>query len=729
VRSVASKAYAAFQEGRLSRSPLDWLRLVRLHYRELAEQRASARPALPPRSDVGSSESFKIIDRSILAETIAAGGRLQFAEMHLPLVSVLIAVHNKAELTLRCLRSLACTRIPIEVVIVDNGSTDETTALLALIDGAVVIRNAENIGFLCAVNQAAALARGKLLLLLNNDTDVLPGSLESAVETLLTSRNAGAVVGKLVHQDGRLQEAGSIVWRDGSCEGYGRGDDPLAPPYMFRRDVDFGSAAFLLTPRATFLEAGGFDRRYQPAYYEDVDYSVRLWKAGQRVIYDPRAVVVHAEFASASSSADAIALQAEHRTLFVERHRDWLESRTRTIDRSVLQARAQLGQGQRVLLIDDRVPHERLGSGSPRALAIVRAALELGHHITVYPLTVSEERWDEAYSDVPRDVEVYTGSGPAGLAQFLDDRYSYYEAIIVSRPHNMRIVRDALPSEPREKRPALIYDAEALFALREIGRRQFTGRPVTDEQHARMIAKELSLASGCDLVLTVSPAEGQRFLDAGFTRVTVLGNSLTPQPTERSFEDRRDFLFVGAIGDDEAPNADSIVWMVREVLPRIQARMGTNVRMVVAGRNASPRVAALCDASVDMVGMVRDVRPLFDQARVFIAPSRFGAGIPTKVQQAAAFGVPVVCTSLVSRQLGWSDGVDLLVGDNADAFAGQCCALYSDSGIWRRLRESALAKVTRECSPRDFRSTLEAALLEAQKVQLAYRPPPSRPIA
>ena len=175
MRSVASKAYAAFQEGRLSRSPLDWFRLVRLHYRELAEQRASARPALRPRTAVDSNDSFNLMDRSILVETIAAGGRLRFAETPLPLVSVLIAVHNRAELTLRCLRSLAATSVPIEVVIVDNGSTDETAALLAHVDGAVVIRNAENVD--SSLRSTSCRARqGKLLLLLNNDTDVLPGS-------------------------------------------------------------------------------------------------------------------------------------------------------------------------------------------------------------------------------------------------------------------------------------------------------------------------------------------------------------------------------------------------------------------------------------------------------------------------------------------------------------------------------------------------------------------------
>ncbi len=172
-----------------------------------------------------------------------------------PVVSVLLPVFNRADLTLRCLRSLAAIQLPMEIIVIDNASTDLTAALLGRTTGAMVVRNTQNVGFLAAINQAADLARGETLLLLNSDTEVLPGSLEAALETLSASTSIGAVVGRLVHPDGKLQEAGAIVWRDGSCQSYGRGDDPNAPAYMFRRLVDFGSAAFLLTRRSNFPRA------------------------------------------------------------------------------------------------------------------------------------------------------------------------------------------------------------------------------------------------------------------------------------------------------------------------------------------------------------------------------------------------------------------------------------------------------------------------------------------
>ena len=71
--------------------------------------------------------------------------------------------------------------------------------------------------------------------------------------------------------------------------GYGRGDDPSAAMYNFRRDVDYCSGAFLLTPVETWEQLNGFDPVFEPAYYEETDYCMRLWERGLRVVYEPSA--------------------------------------------------------------------------------------------------------------------------------------------------------------------------------------------------------------------------------------------------------------------------------------------------------------------------------------------------------------------------------------------------------------------------------------------------------
>src|SRR5207302_7811425 len=226
-----------------------------------------------------------------------------------------------------CLRSILETvQLPYEVVIVDNASSDETPQLLSRLEHVKVVRNSTNRHFLAACNQALQYLLGEYLLFLNNDAFLMPGALQAAMHTLENTESAGAVGARIVNLDGRLQEAGTIVRPDGSCLGYGRGDDPNAPEYMFRREVDFCSGAFLLTRRELFTQLKGFDPAYQPAYYEDADLCLRLRKLGLRVIYEPEATILHFEYGS-SSSEKAVGLIARNQSVFRARHAELLEQR------------------------------------------------------------------------------------------------------------------------------------------------------------------------------------------------------------------------------------------------------------------------------------------------------------------------------------------------------------------------------------------------------------------
>jgi glycosyltransferase involved in cell wall biosynthesis len=207
--------------------------------------------------------------------------------------------------------------------------------------------------------------------------------------------------------------------------------------------------------------------------------------------------------------------------------------------------------------------------------------------------------------------------------------------------------------------------------------------------------------------------------------VRVLGHAVVPQPAPQTFDERDGFLFVGPTYTDDAPNSDSIVWFVDRVLPAIRREIGREVPLAVAGIQNAPQVTARAGRFTPL-GPLPDLTQAYTRARVFVAPTRFANGIPIKVQDAAARGIPAVVTPLVAEQLGWRHEQEALLAAAPEDFAAQCLRLHRDGALWRRLRECALRRVARDCDPRTFSCAVEAVLRQVPfaKAGLEARPAP-----
>src|ERR1035441_9304993 len=257
--------------------------------------------------------------RARLRQFLQGGEPLVCPVVENPTVSFIVVLHNRAHLSLLSLESvIANANVRYELIVIDNASSDETGQMLDRLQGAKVIRNPNNVGFGPACMQATACAAGEYLCFFNNDALLSPTAISAALANFAHA-SVGAVGGKILLANGALQEAGNIVWSDGSALGYGRGDDPQAPPYEFRRPVDYCSAVFLLTPRRLFAELGGFSSEFAPAYYEDTDYCMTLWQRGFQVIYEPLAVIRHYESATSGGNEFAQARMAEHQKKFLHK--------------------------------------------------------------------------------------------------------------------------------------------------------------------------------------------------------------------------------------------------------------------------------------------------------------------------------------------------------------------------------------------------------------------------
>jgi hypothetical protein len=358
----------------------------------------------------------------------------------------------------------------------------------------------------------------------------------------------------------------------------------------------------------------------------------------------------------------------------------------------------------RILVIDDFVPERLIGAGVPRAAELLRGLAATGAEVTLW--AVSDFLLAE-HARVTLDGVFIRHRRQGGLGRFLAGQRGALDGIIVSRPHNMRMFRGLLEERPNLAGTAtIVYDAEAIFAERETIKAEVLGAPLAPEEAQRLLDEELALAASADIVLVVNERNAARFAAAGHDDARVLRYALTPRPSMESFERRDGFLFVGPTRTDHEPNSDAVIWFVDHVLPSLRRALGRDVSLRLAGMSGASLIASRSRAGLEMLGAVPDLTKVYSRARVFVAPTRFSAGIPLKVYDAAAHGVPAVVTPLLATQLGWTDGLEALVAQTPKEFASACARLHEDGVLWEGIRMNAMARVAEDCSVEVFDGAL-----------------------
>lgn len=634
---------------------------------------------------------------------------LDFSYPGKPALSVVMVLHNRFELTMRALVSLRQTYAGgIQLILVDNGSEDSTRNLETYVKNITLIKNAENVGFLQAANQGLEAVKANAMLYLNNDVELGYGAIEAALSRLNAAKDIGAVCGKIIRTHGRLQEAGSIIWRDGTTTGYMRDAAPLASAVQFVREVDYGSAVFLLCRTALIQTLGGFDDAFRPAYYEDADLCVRILQAGYRIIYDPLVSLTHLEFGSAVTSEASMALMRRGRRIFTAKHQAFLQTQHPKEEGQELYARTR-DPRKTVLFIEDTVPLRRLGSGFVRANDIVHAIDAAGYNVHVFPINGAPYDIMSLLGDMPERTEILYDRDFTWLDMVLAERKDLYDTIWVSRTHNLHRIQPLL--QKHNITAKLVLDTEAL-ACQRAAQQAAKRHEAFDFTHA--LAEEFANLSPPDTILAVTKAEVDLLKAAGQKRVTHLGTARDITPTTAPFSARTGLLFIGAIHQQGAPNEESLSFYKDEIYPHLKPLLPHAPPLTVIGHEAAGvDLSALTGTpALEMLGEVMDTSTSYQKARVFVAPTRFAAGAPYKIYEAAAMGVPCVVTTLLAYQLGWQTEEELLAvpEDNPQAFAHAIARLYQDEALWHKLRSNALARMQAENSMKAFRQQVKSIL-------------------
>ncbi len=218
-------------------------------------------------------------------------------------MSICILVLSDPTLVLGCLGSLAAASRSgeTETIVVANGMSESARRVLEEHEDIVLVRSGTNLGFAGGNNLAGEIARGRYLFFVNDDSTVTADCMTQLLSTADRDPAIGAVGCRILSADGSLQEAGSVLWSDGWAEHVGLGLPADTRRYSYVRDVDYVSANGLMVTRSAWNAVGGFDERYFPAYYEDVDLCMALRQHGFRVVYEPRARLYHLESQSTTS--------------------------------------------------------------------------------------------------------------------------------------------------------------------------------------------------------------------------------------------------------------------------------------------------------------------------------------------------------------------------------------------------------------------------------------------
>src|SRR5271165_47970 len=653
-------------------------------------------------------------------------GPICFPPPEQPFFSVIIPAFNKFMYNIRVLELLehavcytkARNGLGIEVIFIDDNSTDETSRLQDYVKGIVFRRVSSNMGFLRACNFGASLATGAYLVFLNNDVEFGPDTfvrLHDAIER--DKAEVACFGGEILQFDGSIQDLGSGIWRDGVAMGYFRDESPMRYAYAYPRDVDYVAGCFFCISAAEFREFKGFDEVFAPGYYEETDLSMRLWEAGRCSRVYPDIRLYHLEYGSFSSVAPraSIELMAKNRPIFAQRHQELLNQRPEFKPNAGYPVRYN-GSRPRILFIEDRVPSMLLGTGYGRSEIIIRALLKKAD-IDIFSFSPQDD------DPIPEDfgyIEITYGPDVSILEDRLASRH--YDAVYVCRPHNIAAYGQALRAW-RRGGGCIVYDAEAIFAVREVARTEHveTYSEITGKSSVvQILDMELRPAELADVVVAVSEKEAAILRRRLNKPVLTIGHYLAPNPLGIAANERSGLLFVGALRNSEPLNYDSLLWFLDHVWPRIRAvRPEETLRIAGYVRPEAP-LGPLQRDGVTCLGPVTDLTTEYARARVFIAPTRFAAGIPFKVHEALSYGLPVVSSRLIADQLA-NDGEivsgvsSATVKDGGQEFTDACVQLLSDDALWSEQQEAALAHVKAFCPRTALVPAIDALLGELRE--------------
>ena len=633
---------------------------------------------------------------------------LRFTFNDKPTVSIVIPVYNNYLTTLACLHSIKKNTdsdvASYEVIIADDCSTDQTCDIAANIEGLRVVRPTRNLGFLKNCNHAMQAAKGEFIVLLNNDTNVQSCWLPELLSPLVADRNVGVTGPMFLYPDGRLQEAGGIIFSDASGWNYGRLDKANKPEYNFARDVDYVSGACLVFRREFWDKLNGFDELFAPAYYEDTDFCFSARELGYKVRYVPTSVVVHYEGVSHGISEDGGVkkYQVINRSKFQQKWGSVLKNKHHADATDLFSARIHGINKKTVLFIDHYVPFYDKDAGSKVAQRYIELMVE--ENINVIFLG------DNFYPHQPYTKELEALGVEVLYGKFYKNNWyewykensRYIDAVYLNRPHISSQYIDKIKNV--EHVPHIAYHGADLHYVR-VERENALGIESGDGMSSsEWKAIEYDLMKKSDVSLWLSENE-VNLIKSEDPSISVAYKPMywfddADFQSERKVEQSPNLLFVGGFG--HPPNLDGLKWFLSEIYPDVLKTI-PNARLTIIGSKCPEEITSLASKNIIVKGFVseEELVEAYRKARISIVPLRYGAGVKGKVIESMQYGVPVITTSVGAEGLPKKPSEYLSIADRANVFSNQLLELLHKDDLCRSLVASS-DEILKSCFSRDL---------------------------
>ncbi len=605
-----------------------------------------------------------------------------------PYVSIVIPAYNQMRYTYNTIDSIvkSSPKTSYEIIVMDDNSSEQDAKELdKKITNIHLINNDENLGFLKNCNEGAKYAKGKYIIFLNNDTFVLEHWLDSLVELIESDTNIGMVGSKLIYPDGRLQEAGGIIWNDASGWNYGRLDSPHNSEYSYVKEVDYISGASIMLSKQLWKDIGGFDERYTPAYYEDCDLAFAVRAKGLKVMFQPSSILIHFEGVSNGTDTGSGIKQYQiiNQNKFYDKWKAVLEKEHFENAQNVFLARDRSYNKTNLLFIDHYVPHFDQDAGSRATLHYLELFVSKGMNVKF----IGDNFYN--YPDTPyvtfleqMGIEVLYGTYYLNhWKQWLQKNGDCFDYIILSRPHISEKYIDFVKEHTTAK---IIYFPVDLHYLREEREYKIKKDPQLLESSKVLKEIEYRIMKQADLTCCYSHVEiGEILKEDNSINALQIPLYIYKNFTgvDYCFEQRNDILFVGGFGHN--PNVDAVIWLIEEILPEIRKRQ-LSCKIFIVGSNTPDVILnyAAADQSIVVLGRVSDeeLDNLYKTCKLAVAPLRYGAGVKGKVVEALYNGIPLVTTSIGAEGLEALDQV-VKIADNSMEFSQYIVDIYTNKTL------------------------------------------------